>query len=141
MKPANSISISRENIDTAKSVSVYGVDPLVSMEIRIWVFTVMRSNVGIFDVLRPGLMTGLAMKSAENGNLVKEEVRTNLSILRYAIAGAKTHHASAWRLRMPKASDEGNQAWFDLLTPFNIMPSGVGVYKMTLLQYQQMRQS
>ena len=75
VKLANSMSMSTEDIDTSKPVSVYGVDSLVSMEIRNWVFTVLRSNVGMFDILRAGPMTALAMKIAENSNLVKDEVK------------------------------------------------------------------
>ncbi|KAL9112623.1 MAG: hypothetical protein Q9227_003194 [Pyrenula ochraceoflavens] len=75
VKLAKSMSMSTEDIDTSKPVSVYGVDSLVSMEIRNWVFTVLRSNVGMFDILRAGPMTGLALKIAENSMLVPDEVK------------------------------------------------------------------
>lgn len=74
-KLAASMSMSVEDIDTSKPVSVYGVDSLVSMEIRNWVFGVLKSNIGMFDILRAGPMTQLAAKIAENSTLVKEEIR------------------------------------------------------------------
>lgn len=74
-KLALSMSMSVEDIDTSKPVSVYGVDSLVSMEIRNWVFGVLKSNIGMFDILRAGPMTQLAAKIAENSTLVKEEIR------------------------------------------------------------------
>ncbi|KAI1109794.1 hypothetical protein F5Y14DRAFT_431116 [Nemania sp. NC0429] len=74
-KLATSMSISAEDIDTTKPVSAYGVDSLISLEIRTWIFTVLKSNIGSFDILRAGPMTQLAAKIAENSMLVREEVR------------------------------------------------------------------
>ncbi|KAJ8108463.1 hypothetical protein ONZ43_g6417 [Nemania bipapillata] len=53
----------------------YGVDSLISLEIRTWVFTVLKSDLGTFDILRAGPMTQLAAKIAENSMLIPEEVR------------------------------------------------------------------
>ncbi|KAI3336843.1 putative polyketide synthase [Xylariaceae sp. AK1471] len=74
-KLAMSMSMSAEDIDTSKPVSVYGVDSLISLEIRTWVFTVLKSDIGTFDILRAGPMTQLAAKIAENSMLIQEEVR------------------------------------------------------------------
>lgn len=74
-KLATSMSMSAEDIDTTKPVSAYGVDSLISLEIRTWIFTVLKSNIGSFDILRAGPMTELAAKVAENSTLIQEEVR------------------------------------------------------------------
>lgn len=74
-KLATSMSMSAEDIDTTKPVSAYGVDSLISLEIRTWIFTVLKSNIGSFDILRAGPMTQLAAKIAENSTLIQEEVR------------------------------------------------------------------
>ncbi|KAI8627782.1 putative polyketide synthase [Xylariaceae sp. FL1651] len=74
-KLATSMSMSAEDIDTSKPVSTYGVDSLVSMEIRNWIFTVLKSNIGTFDILRDGPITQLAAKIAENSMVLQEEVR------------------------------------------------------------------
>ncbi|KAI0451648.1 putative polyketide synthase [Xylaria acuta] len=74
-KLAMSMSMSAEDIDTSKPVSFYGVDSLISLEIRTWVSTVLKSDLGTFDILRAGPMTQLAAKIAENSMLIEEEVR------------------------------------------------------------------
>ncbi|KAI0415269.1 putative polyketide synthase [Xylaria grammica] len=74
-KLAMSMSMSAEDIDTSKPVSVYGVDSLISLEIRTWVSTVIKSDLGTFDILRAGPMSQLAAKIAENSMLIREELR------------------------------------------------------------------
>ncbi|TGJ82080.1 hypothetical protein E0Z10_g6692 [Xylaria hypoxylon] len=74
-KLAMSMSMSAEDIDTSKPVSAYGVDSLISLEIRTWVSTVLKSDLGTFDILRAGPMSQLAAKIAENSMLIEDEVR------------------------------------------------------------------
>lgn len=74
-KLAHSMSMATEDIDSSKPVSAYGVDSLVSMEIRNWVSSVLKSNTGVFDILNSGPITQLAAKIAENSILVPEAVR------------------------------------------------------------------
>ena len=64
-----------EDIDTTKPVSVYGVDSLIVTEIRNWIFDVLRSAVGMADLLNAPSIASLAVKTAEGSLLVKEEVR------------------------------------------------------------------
>ena len=75
VKLASSMSMKVEDVDTSKPVSVYGVDSLVSMEIGNWIHAVLRSTVGVFDILRAVPMSQLALKIAENCTLVQESVR------------------------------------------------------------------
>jgi NAD(P)-dependent dehydrogenase (short-subunit alcohol dehydrogenase family) len=75
MKLATSMSMKVEDVDTSKPVSSYGVDSLVSMEIGNWIHAVLRSNVGVFDILRAAPMSQLALKIAENCALVPESIR------------------------------------------------------------------
>ncbi|KAI1124687.1 putative polyketide synthase [Nemania abortiva] len=74
-KLAMSMSMAVEDIDTSKPVSAYGVDSLISLEIRTWVYTVIKSDLGSFDILHAGPMTQLAARIAENSMLIPEEVR------------------------------------------------------------------
>jgi len=64
-----------EDIDTSKPVSVYGVDSLIVTEIRNWIFDVLRSAVGMADLLNAESIAALAVKTAEGSLLVPEEVR------------------------------------------------------------------
>lgn len=74
-KLAKAMSMAPEDIDTSKPVSAFGVDSLIAMEIRNWVFGVLRSKVGIFDILRSGPILQLAAKIAENSLLINDEVK------------------------------------------------------------------
>ena len=74
-KLAHSMSMAPDDIDTSKPVSAYGVDSLVSMEVRNWVHTVLRSTTGVYDILNSGPIVQLAAKIAENSALVPEAVR------------------------------------------------------------------
>ncbi|KAI0102191.1 KR-domain-containing protein [Nemania sp. FL0031] len=74
-KLALSMSMAPEDIDTSKPVSAYGVDSLISLEIKTWVFTVIKCNLGSLDLLRTGPMMQLAAKIAEGSMLIPEEVR------------------------------------------------------------------
>jgi len=64
-----------EDIDTSKPVSVYGVDSLIVTEIRNWIFDVLRSGVGMAELLNAESIAALAVKTAEGSLLVPEEVR------------------------------------------------------------------
>ena len=74
-KLARAMSMAVEDIDTARPVSVYGVDSLIVNEIRNWVFDVIRSHITMNDVLSAGSIADLAVKIAEESLLVPEEVR------------------------------------------------------------------
>ena len=75
VKLARAMSMAVEDIDTARPVSVYGVDLLIVNEIRSWVFDVIRSHVTKNDVLSAGSNADLAVKIAEKSLLTSEEVR------------------------------------------------------------------
>ena len=75
MKLAHSMSMAPEDLDSSKPVSAYGVDSLVSMEIRNWIGGALKSNTALFDVLDSGPIEDLAAKIAENSILIPESLR------------------------------------------------------------------
>lgn len=76
-KLAKAMSMAPEDIDTSKPVSAFGVDSLIAMEIRNWVFGILRATVGIFDILRSGPILQLAAKIAENSLLISDEIKAD----------------------------------------------------------------
>ena len=80
-KLALSMSMSAEDIDSSKPVSSYGVDSLVSMEIRNWVESTSKSNTGVFEILSSGPIATLATKIAENSLLVREEAKVAAGVV------------------------------------------------------------
>ena len=75
MKLAHSMPMAPEVIDSTRPVTAYGVDFLVSMEIRNWIEGTLSSNAAFFDILNSGSIEKLAAKIAENSGLVLEKVR------------------------------------------------------------------
>ena len=59
-----------KDLDTGKPVSTLGVDSLVAVEVRHWVFRECKADVSIFDILRNMPLTALAGKIAAKSKLV-----------------------------------------------------------------------
>ncbi len=74
-KLARAMSMAVDDIDTARLVSVYGVDSLIVNEIRNLVFDVIGSHVTMNDILSARSIADLGVKIAEEILLVPEEVR------------------------------------------------------------------
>jgi hypothetical protein len=72
--------IELEDLDSSKPANAYGVDSLVAVEVRAWVFKEVKSDVSVFDILSNAPLTTLAKMIAEKSNLLshisasKEEV-------------------------------------------------------------------
>lgn len=64
-----------EDLEPGKSASAYGVDSLVAVEVRNWVFREINANVNVFDILSGTPMTALAGKIAARSGLVPVELR------------------------------------------------------------------
>ena len=75
LKLATSLSMAVDDIDTHKAVFSYGVDSLVAIEIRNWIFKELRSQVSVFDILAKLPMTQLALKIAAKSGHVPAALR------------------------------------------------------------------
>jgi hypothetical protein len=79
-KLAKAMMIELEDLDSSKPANAYGVDSLVAVEVRAWVFKEVKSDVSVFDILSNAPLTTLAKMIAEKSNLLshisasKEEV-------------------------------------------------------------------
>lgn len=69
-KLAKSLMMPVEDLDTGKPVSTFGVDSLVAVEVRNWIFRECKADVSIFDVLSNVPLTALAGKIAAKSKLV-----------------------------------------------------------------------
>jgi hypothetical protein len=76
IKLAKSLSMAADDIDTSKPVSSYGVDSLVAIEIRNWIFKELKSQVSVFDIVSKMPISQLAVKIAAKSNYVSEELRS-----------------------------------------------------------------
>jgi hypothetical protein len=76
---ARSMMISEEDIDVSKPAHTYGVDSLVAMDFRNWIFRELGSTVTVFDILDSVPLTHLAMHIAKNSDLVPQEYKNDLS--------------------------------------------------------------
>jgi len=61
-KLAKAMMIELEDLDSGKSANSYGVDSLVAVEVRSWVFKEVKSDVSVFDILSNAPLTSLAAK-------------------------------------------------------------------------------
>ena len=74
LKLSKSLSMAVDDIDTHKAVFSYGVDSLVAIEIRNWIFKELKSQVSVFDILAKVPMTQLALKIAGKSGFVPAEL-------------------------------------------------------------------
>jgi hypothetical protein len=69
-KLAKLMMISAEDIDISKPVHHYGVDSLVAIDLRNWVFRELKSTVTVFDILNSVPLMQFAAKIARSSELV-----------------------------------------------------------------------
>ena len=50
-KLSKSLMVDVEDIDSSKTVSRYGVDSLLAVEVRSWVFTELQADISVFQLL------------------------------------------------------------------------------------------
>ena len=73
-KLAKSLMMPVEDLDTGKPISTFGVDSLVAVEVRNWIFRECKADLSIFDVLSNVPLTALAGKIAAKSKLVPKAV-------------------------------------------------------------------
>ncbi|TQW02595.1 polyketide synthase [Cordyceps javanica] len=76
-KLAKSLMMSAEDIEPSKSVSNYGVDSLLAVEVRSWLRIEARTEVSVFDLLSNIPISQLALKLAASSKAVPEAVLAN----------------------------------------------------------------
>lgn len=64
-----------EDLEPGKPANAYGVDSLVAVEIRNWVFREMNADVNVLDILSGTPMSALAEKIAARSGLVSATLR------------------------------------------------------------------
>lgn len=69
-KLARSLMAATEDIEVTRPISSYGVDSLLAVELRTWIFSEMAAQVSVFELLRSEPITTLAKKIAEKSKLV-----------------------------------------------------------------------
>ncbi|KAL1970796.1 hypothetical protein VTN77DRAFT_2630 [Rasamsonia byssochlamydoides] len=74
-KLAKMLTLPAENIDPSRSPAAYGVDSLVAVELRNWLYQEAKYDVPIFDILSKSSLTALAKHVALKSNLLSEELR------------------------------------------------------------------
>ncbi|GME48826.1 uncharacterized protein K452DRAFT_352624 [Neofusicoccum parvum] len=74
-KLAAALGMEVGDLDRGKPVSAYGVDSLVAVEVRNWVWREMRASVSVFELLSETPVGELAGEIAGRSGLVPEELR------------------------------------------------------------------
>ncbi|KAJ3957697.1 hypothetical protein N0V92_005716 [Colletotrichum tropicale] len=74
-KLAKAMLIEIEDLDSSRPANAYGVDSLVAVEVRAWVFKDVKSDVSVFDILSNAPVSQLAENIAAKSQLVSASVR------------------------------------------------------------------
>ena len=73
-KLAKAMMMSVDDIDGAQPVSSYGVDSLVAVEVRTWVFKEIKADISVFDVLSNVPLASLARTIVGKSKYVMESL-------------------------------------------------------------------
>ena len=63
-------SLPEDEVDPSASMSHYGVDSLVAVELRNWLSSASQSEVSIFDIMQSKSLVGLAETAGVKSRLV-----------------------------------------------------------------------
>ncbi|KAI2779732.1 putative polyketide synthase [Daldinia loculata] len=74
-KLAKSMMIAAEDIEVTRPVSSYGVDSLLAVELRAWIYSELQSDISVFDLLSKTALTSLAKKIASGSKAMPDMVR------------------------------------------------------------------
>ncbi|KAF3058250.1 Lovastatin diketide synthase LovF [Daldinia childiae] len=74
-KLAKSMMIAAEDIEVTRPVSSYGVDSLLAVELRAWIYSELQSDISVFDLLSKTALTSLATKIASGSKAIPDTVR------------------------------------------------------------------
>ena len=75
LKLSKSMLCNPEDINTNKPLHSFGVDSLVAVEVRNWIFKELKSEVTVFDIMDPQPLTALCGKIAERSKLISNELK------------------------------------------------------------------
>lgn len=64
-----------EDIEVTRPVSSYGVDSLLAVELRAWVYSELQSDISVFDLLSKTALTSLAKKIASGSKAMPDMLR------------------------------------------------------------------
>ncbi|KAI1253816.1 putative secondary metabolism biosynthetic enzyme [Eutypa lata] len=71
-KLAKSLMVATEDIEVTRPISGYGVDSLLAVELRAWIFSEIKAEVSVFELLSNEPITALARKIATKSKAVPE---------------------------------------------------------------------
>lgn len=74
-KLSKALALSVEDIDTSRPVFSYGVDSLLAIELRNWIFKELKAQVSVFDILSKVPMSQLSTKVASKSSFVPASVQ------------------------------------------------------------------
>ncbi|EFW99415.1 polyketide synthase [Grosmannia clavigera kw1407] len=69
------LTLSEADIDVRMSVSHYGVDSLVAVELRNWISASLHSEISVFDIMQARSITGLAQSTCAKSKLVSDNLK------------------------------------------------------------------
>ena len=75
-KLAKSLMFSAEDIEPARPVNSYGVDSLLAVELRSWIYSEIQAEVSVFELLCNTPITSLASMIAATSKAIPQEVLT-----------------------------------------------------------------
>jgi hypothetical protein len=76
-KLAKSMMMEVEDIEISRPISNYGVDSLLAVEIRSWLFAEVQANISVFELLGNIPMIALARKIASKSKYLPEGIRAS----------------------------------------------------------------
>jgi hypothetical protein len=76
-KLSRALMVPAEEMDANKSTSAYGMDSLISVEIRNWITREAKADVPVFEILQAASLTALAKEIVRRSALVKDEVKAS----------------------------------------------------------------
>lgn len=78
-KLAKAMMIEVEDLDSSRPANSYGVDSLVAVEVRAWIFKEVKSDVSVFEILSNTPLLSLAAKIASRSTLVSPGIRGDVN--------------------------------------------------------------
>lgn len=74
-KLSRSLMMPLEDIDVHKSTAAYGIDSLIAVDIRNWIFREAKADVPVFEILQAFTPNALAQKIVEKSTLVSQKLK------------------------------------------------------------------
>jgi hypothetical protein len=74
-KLSRSLMMPVEDIDAGKSTGAYGIDSLIAVDIRNWIFREAKADVPVFEILQAVTITALARKVVEKSALLSQKIQ------------------------------------------------------------------